>query len=93
MTPPRGRVETDKPVWMLDTKGSFSVKTTWNYIRHREEPNKIYKWIWTKGVPFKMAFLMWRLWKFKIPLDDKVRRWEYRGHLGVGVVNNQNRKQ
>ncbi|WMV09687.1 hypothetical protein MTR67_003072 [Solanum verrucosum] len=87
----RGRVETDKPVWMLDTKGSFSVKTTWNYIRHREESNKIYKWIWTKGVPFKMAFLMWRLWKFKIPVDDRVRRWEYRGHLGVGVMNNQNR--
>ncbi|KAH0730299.1 hypothetical protein KY290_001328 [Solanum tuberosum] len=33
-----------------------------------------------------MAFLMWRLWKFKIPVDDKVRRWEYRGHLGINIA-------
>uniref|UniRef100_A0A0V0IG00 Putative ovule protein n=1 Tax=Solanum chacoense TaxID=4108 RepID=A0A0V0IG00_SOLCH len=64
---------------MLDTLGIFSTKSAWNYIRHREEPNKIYRWIWTKGVPFKMAFLMWRLWKFKIPVDDKMRRWGIHG--------------
>ncbi|KAH0678618.1 hypothetical protein KY284_019703 [Solanum tuberosum] len=26
-----------------------------------------------------MAFLMWRLWKFKIPVDDRVRRWGIAG--------------
>ncbi|KAK4708059.1 hypothetical protein R3W88_028984 [Solanum pinnatisectum] len=26
-----------------------------------------------------MAFLMWRLWKFKIPVDDRVRRWGVQG--------------
>ncbi|KAK4733287.1 hypothetical protein R3W88_007548 [Solanum pinnatisectum] len=77
--PPRGRNETDKPCWMLDTKGIFSVKSAWNYVRHKEEPNQIYKRIWTKGLPFKMAFLMWRLWKFKIPVDDRVRRWGIAG--------------
>ncbi|XP_049356319.1 uncharacterized protein LOC125820939 [Solanum verrucosum] len=37
--PPRGRNEEDIPCWMLETKGNFSVKTAWNYIRHKEEPN------------------------------------------------------
>ncbi|KAK6786237.1 hypothetical protein RDI58_014762 [Solanum bulbocastanum] len=77
--PPRGRIETAKPCWMLDTKGIFSVKSAWNYVRHKEEPNQIYKRIWTKGLPFKMAFLIWRLWKFKIPVDDRVRRWGIAG--------------
>ncbi|KAH0737194.1 hypothetical protein KY290_035899 [Solanum tuberosum] len=26
-----------------------------------------------------MAFLMWRLWKFKIHIDDRVRRWRVQG--------------
>ncbi|WMV33800.1 hypothetical protein MTR67_027185 [Solanum verrucosum] len=64
---------------MLDSGGSFTVKATRQYIRHKEEPNKIYKWIWTKGVPFKMAFMMWRLWKSKIPVDDRLRRWGLEG--------------
>ncbi|KAK4728573.1 hypothetical protein R3W88_021561 [Solanum pinnatisectum] len=77
--PPQGRIEDDKPCWMLDNTGAFTVKSAWNYIRHREDPNRIYKWIWTMGVPFKMAFLMWRLWKFKILVDDRVRRWGIAG--------------
>ncbi|KAH0664941.1 hypothetical protein KY285_026147 [Solanum tuberosum] len=77
--PPSNRGEIDTPCWMLDAKGVFSVKTTWQYIRHENGDNKIYKWIWTKGVPFKMAFLMWRLWKFKIPIDNRVRRWGVQG--------------
>ncbi|KAH0777413.1 hypothetical protein KY290_008824 [Solanum tuberosum] len=77
--PPTGKEEKDTPCWMLDSGGSFTVKTSWQYIRHKEEPNKIYKWIWTKGVPFKVAFMMWRLWKFKIPVDDRLRRWGLEG--------------
>ncbi|KAH0777307.1 hypothetical protein KY290_008718 [Solanum tuberosum] len=77
--PPRGRNEEDIPCWMLENKGNFSVKTAWNYIRHKEEPNRIHKWIWTKGIPFKMAFMMWRLWKFKVPVDDRLRRWGLQG--------------
>ncbi|KAH0730228.1 hypothetical protein KY289_001416 [Solanum tuberosum] len=61
------------------SRGAFTVKTAWNYIRHKEDPNRIYRWIWTKGMPFKMAFMMWRMWKFKIPVDDRLRRWGLKG--------------
>lgn len=30
--------------------------------------------IWIKGLPFKMAFLMWRIRKGKVPVDDNLRR-------------------
>ncbi|KAG5600885.1 hypothetical protein H5410_032255 [Solanum commersonii] len=45
----------DKPCWMLESRGAFTMKTAWNYIRQEEDPNRIYRWIWTKGMPFKMA--------------------------------------
>lgn len=64
---------------MLDTKGIFTVKTTWQYIRHKEKENKIYKCIWVKGLLFKVAFLMRRLWKLKIPMDDRFKRWGMEG--------------
>ncbi|WMV49196.1 hypothetical protein MTR67_042581, partial [Solanum verrucosum] len=77
--PPKERCTEDKPCWMLESRGAFTVKTAWNYIRHKEDPNRIYRWIWTKGMPFKMAFMMWRMWKFKILVDDRLRRWGLEG--------------
>lgn len=74
LNPHKGRTEEDKAYWMLEPKGILSVKTVWQYIRHKESPNNIYKWIWIKGVLFKMTFLMWRLWKFKIPVDGRIMR-------------------
>ncbi|KAH0711351.1 hypothetical protein KY289_007310 [Solanum tuberosum] len=32
-----------------------------------------------------MVFLMWRLWKFKIPVDDRVRRWGVQGLNTAGL--------
>ena len=67
---PKEEEAMDKPCWMSETRGSFSVKSTWNYITHKAEENKTYKWIWIKDVPLKMVCIMWRLWKFKIPVDE-----------------------
>lgn len=51
--PPREEKGKDKPCWMLEANGCFTVKSIWHYIRHRKDKNKIFKGIWTKGVPFK----------------------------------------
>ncbi|XP_060190754.1 uncharacterized protein LOC132620045 [Lycium barbarum] len=67
----------DKPWWMLEKNGEFSVKSAWEYIRSRGEKKEVYKKIWVKGLPFKIAFLMWRVWHFKVPLDDVVKSWGY----------------
>lgn len=70
---PRGMNEKDIPCWMLENKENFLVKTAWNYIRHKDEPNS-HKWIWINKIPFIMNFMMWRLWKFKVLVDDRLRR-------------------
>ncbi|XP_070022972.1 uncharacterized protein [Nicotiana sylvestris] len=33
--------------------------------------------IWVKGLPFKIAFFMWKVWKAKLPLDDFLKRVGY----------------
>ncbi|XP_060216505.1 uncharacterized protein LOC132643993 [Lycium barbarum] len=72
--PPAKPREIDKPWWMLETN---SVKSAWEYLRNRGEKKEVYKKIWVKGLPFKIAFLMWRVWHFKIPLDEVVKSWGY----------------
>nr|XP_016495997.1 PREDICTED: uncharacterized protein LOC107815006 [Nicotiana tabacum] len=67
----------DVPYWMLEARGHFSVKSAWEYIRRRDEPRVAYKMIWVKGLPFKIAFFMWKVWKAKLPLDDYLRRLGY----------------
>ncbi|XP_070050710.1 uncharacterized protein [Nicotiana tomentosiformis] len=60
----------DKPFWMLESRGDFSVKLAWEYVRRSQEPCNAYKNIWVKGLPFKIAFLMWKVWRNKLPVDD-----------------------
>lgn len=67
----------DKPVWMLEIRGYFSIKSAWKYLWRREEPYNAYRKIWVKGLPFKIAFFMWKLWKNKLLLEDFFRRLGY----------------
>ncbi|XP_019257820.1 PREDICTED: uncharacterized protein LOC109236045 [Nicotiana attenuata] len=69
--------ELDKPVWSLEVKGNFSVKSAWEYLRRRRDTSITYANIWVKGLPFKISFFMWKLWKGKLPLDDTLRRMGY----------------
>lgn len=67
----------DTPYWMLETRGHFSVKSAWEYLRRREDPRSACRMIWVKGLPFKIAFFMCKVWKAKLPLDDFMRRLGY----------------
>ncbi|XP_019234932.1 PREDICTED: uncharacterized protein LOC109215344 [Nicotiana attenuata] len=61
--PPPKHDVLDVPYWMLKTRGYFSIKTAWEYLRRRDEPRAAYKMIW--------------VWKAKLPLDDFIRRLGY----------------
>ncbi|XP_070048893.1 uncharacterized protein [Nicotiana tomentosiformis] len=67
----------DKPYWKLETRGELSVKSAWEYLRRRNEPALAYSKIWVKGLPFKISFFLWKVWKAKLPLDDWMRRLGY----------------
>nr|XP_016513320.1 PREDICTED: uncharacterized protein LOC107830307 [Nicotiana tabacum] len=53
----------DTPYWMLETKGHFSVKSAWDYLRRRDDPRIAYKIIW--------------VWRAKLSLGDFMRRLGY----------------
>ncbi|XP_070018360.1 uncharacterized protein [Nicotiana sylvestris] len=72
--PPLPQQALDMPCWMLETRGYFSVKSAWDYTRRRDEPRITYTMIWVKGLPFKIAFFMWKVWKAKLSLDDFLKR-------------------
>nr|XP_016435601.1 PREDICTED: uncharacterized protein LOC107761829 [Nicotiana tabacum] len=68
--PPIESSQLDTPFWMLKTRGHFIVKSAWDYVRRRANPRLAYKMIWVKGLPFKISFFLWKVWKAKLPLDD-----------------------
>ncbi|XP_075099940.1 uncharacterized protein LOC142176380 [Nicotiana tabacum] len=75
--PPSSQQVLDVPYWMLEIRGYFSVRSAWDYTRRRDEPRTAYRMIWVKGLPFKIAFFMWKVWKAKLPLDDFLKRVGY----------------
>ncbi|XP_070042850.1 uncharacterized protein [Nicotiana tomentosiformis] len=55
-------------------RGKFSVSSAWHILRHRADPNQEFKLMWIKGLPFKISFFLWRMWRQKIATDDMWRR-------------------
>ncbi|XP_070015854.1 uncharacterized protein [Nicotiana sylvestris] len=58
--PPTKSSQLDTPFWMLETRGHFTVKSAWDYVRRRANPRLAYKMIWVKGLPFKISFFLWK---------------------------------
>lgn len=67
----------DKPIWSLETRGEFTVKSAWEFLRSRRDTAITYKNMWVKGLSFKISFFMWKLWRGKLPLDDPILRMGY----------------
>ncbi|XP_075095079.1 uncharacterized protein LOC142173397 [Nicotiana tabacum] len=68
----------DRPYWMPTPSGKFSVSSAWKILRHRADPNQEFKLMWIKGLPLKISFFLWRLWRQKIATDDM---WRTQGQI------------
>lgn len=64
----------DIPWWMADTSGDFSVKSAFDVLRKRKEQEAWLDNIWLKGIPFKIIFSHWRIWKGRIATEDILRK-------------------
>lgn len=42
----------DRPFWMLDARGNFTVKSAWEYIRRRRGLRIAYKNMWGERIAF-----------------------------------------
>ncbi|XP_060185616.1 uncharacterized protein LOC132615077 [Lycium barbarum] len=64
----------DRPWWMPTSTGKFTINTAWDIMRHKSHIQEDFKQLWIKGVPFKISFFLWKLWKWIIPTDDNLMR-------------------
>lgn len=59
--------------WMGIIKGEFSVRFSFHLLRKKRD-----EWDWLaniwKGLPFKMNFFLWRVWKKRIAIDDNLKQ-------------------
>ncbi|XP_060202373.1 uncharacterized protein LOC132630793 [Lycium barbarum] len=65
--------EKDKAWWMASTIGKFTVGSAWNLLRKKAQTSAHFSKLWFKGVTFKISFFLWRLWKFKLLVDDVLK--------------------
>ncbi|XP_060195246.1 uncharacterized protein LOC132624493 [Lycium barbarum] len=73
--------ECDHPWWLMTTSGKFSVSSAWELLRNRRNAAYQFRNIWVKGLPFKISFFLWRLWKAKLPIDEVLAK------TGTSVVS------
>ncbi|XP_060190593.1 uncharacterized protein LOC132619834 [Lycium barbarum] len=64
--------EWDRPRWMMTASGKFTVGTAWELLRSKAVKSDVFKNMWISGVPFKISFFFWRLWKYKIPVGEEL---------------------
>ncbi|XP_070054705.1 uncharacterized protein [Nicotiana tomentosiformis] len=90
LKPPVMQEELDVPYWMLETRGQFSVKSAWDYLRRRNEPRMEYKMIWRAGISLEGLALhqaITRYWtaqelismmeKYTLRLKYEKVKWEF----------------
>ncbi|KAH0761423.1 hypothetical protein KY290_017496 [Solanum tuberosum] len=69
--------ERDKPWWMPNQNGKFSVKSAWEIFRQRKEKKENIMCIWEKGIPFRISFLLWRIWFQRIPIGEVLETFQH----------------
>ncbi|XP_059295527.1 uncharacterized protein LOC132048858 [Lycium ferocissimum] len=74
ISPALMEADNDKAWWMGENSGQFFVKCAWEAVRQKQEARSVYKFIWLKGMPIKISFFLWRLWKGRISTDDNLKR-------------------
>ncbi|XP_070032084.1 uncharacterized protein [Nicotiana tomentosiformis] len=70
----------DRPYWMPTSSDKFIVSSAWQILRHSANPNPKFKHMWIKGLPFKISFFLWILWRHKLSTDDL---WKRQGYIHV----------
>ncbi|XP_059281231.1 uncharacterized protein LOC132034912 [Lycium ferocissimum] len=69
------RNKKDQAIWTVNSPGNFTCASTFQVLRKRLPEARIWKCIWNKGIPFKMAFISWRIIKNKLPTYDRIKNY------------------
>ncbi|XP_075088070.1 uncharacterized protein LOC142170146 [Nicotiana tabacum] len=79
--PPSPMQVLDRPFWMLETRGYFSVKSAWEYTRIRDKPRIVYRMIWVTachqnvGVVYSLTRNLFSTCFLNQKLQRQLGRW------------------
>ncbi|XP_060182018.1 uncharacterized protein LOC132611633 [Lycium barbarum] len=65
----------DTCIWTINSDGKFTCASPRELTRKRKDTNDTLNNLWYKRLPFKIAFLNWRVMRKKLPLDDIVSKF------------------
>ncbi|XP_060200415.1 uncharacterized protein LOC132628670 [Lycium barbarum] len=69
------RNKKDQPIWTHNSSGEFTCASAYQSLRKKIPEIPIWKCIWKNGIPFKMAFIIWRAIKKKLPMYDRIKKY------------------
>ncbi|XP_060202647.1 uncharacterized protein LOC132631065 [Lycium barbarum] len=69
------RDKVDQAIWMDNPSGKFTCASAFQVLRKRQPESPIWRCIWNKINPFKMAFISWRIIKKKMPMYDRIKNF------------------
>ncbi|XP_060200737.1 uncharacterized protein LOC132629008 [Lycium barbarum] len=70
------RNKKDQAIWTANSSGKFTCVNAFQILRKRLSEAPIWKCIWNKGIPLKMAFISWRIIKSKLPMYDRIKNYD-----------------
>lgn len=71
--PPMDLTAVDRPWWMGEVYGNFTVKSAYNVLRGRKQNKEWVRSVLCNGLPIKIVFFLWKVWKGRIATDDKLK--------------------
>ncbi|XP_059283713.1 uncharacterized protein LOC132037237 [Lycium ferocissimum] len=66
--------EIDNQWWIHTSSGKFTVKSAWERLRQRKQRSQVYKNFWLKGLPYKISMFLWRVWFWKLPINEVLQK-------------------
>lgn len=68
--------KSDRWSWRHDGEGKYSVNSSYSFLQalHLEEPEPVFKLVWSVPVPSNVKAFAWRLLKDRIQTRDNLRR-------------------
>lgn len=68
-----GTEEINRPWWIIASDGMFLVKITFELLRKKRGKVDWARRIWLKGLPYKISFILWRLFKRRVPTNNVLK--------------------
>ena len=71
----------DTLIWKLTPLGNFTLKSAWDFIRSKGQPNSLAGAIWKQASPPSANLIGWKILKGDLPMDCTFR------NMGISMVS------